>query len=149
MRGINFCTFGGNLAADPERRTVAIAGGTTTELLEFSVYVNTSASRDSKSFVVKVTCWKNSPSFNAATYLHKGSEVTVMGAISESPYISTTDNTARSGIRLNCSQLVLGRSPRMEESMPEVTSQPPIQETPPEAIKKSRTRKAKQPVATA
>lgn len=112
MRGINLCQFGGNLAADPELRTIETRNKEKVDLIEFSMYVDESARKNSRSFIVKVTVWQNTQCFTAAGYLRKGSEVAVIGSLSSNPYIAKTDNSPRAGLQLNCIQLVLGRSPR-------------------------------------
>jgi len=145
MRGINTATFGGNLGATPERRTVTLKDGNTTELIEFNMYVDSSTRKDAPSFIVQVTCWAGSASFNAAGYLKKGSEVTVTGPLSFSPYI--VDGSPRSGVKLNCVTLCLGRSPRDEQSTDDLV---PAEQPAPEPVaevpaKNTRSRKAKTP----
>jgi len=115
MRGINICTFGGNVAADPELRTVAGRNGDNIDLIEFTMYADENTRKGAKSFTVKVTVWQTAPCFTAAGYIRKGTELTVTGALSVSPYITKTDNLPRAGAQLNAVQIVLGRSPRDED----------------------------------
>jgi len=115
-RGFNVCTLSGNVAADPEYKTITLKNNTQTYLRKFSMYVDRVPKRHDKDhFIVDVTVWENSAADRKMDYVSTGSLVIVTGSIDASPYISKADNTARAGLQLKAVDIFLDASPRNAE----------------------------------
>lgn len=116
-RGLNLCTLAGNIAADPERRSIERKNGGTTQLAEITLYVDRIPSRkENDNFTVTVTIWEGTPAWRKLEYLKKGSLVIVSGSIDASPYISKKDSQPRAGMQLKATDIFLDSSPRLEKA---------------------------------
>lgn len=114
-RGLNICTLGGHVAADPEIRQLELKEGRTTQLAEMVLYVDRIPSRkENDSFTVTVTVWENSGAWRKVSHVKKGSLIIVSGAIDASPYVSKNDSQARAGLQLKATDIFLDTSPRVE-----------------------------------
>jgi single-strand DNA-binding protein len=127
-RGLNLCTLSGHVAADPEVRTIERKAGGTTQVANFTIYVDRIPSRkESDSFTVKITLWEDSAAWRKLPYIKKGSLIIASGAIDASPYISKTDAQAQAGLQLKAIDLFLDAPPRSEDAREEAkaAAEPP------------------------
>ena len=149
-RGFNSCTLSGNVAADPELRTIELKSGKTTQLAQINIYVDRLPKRhDNDNFIVEMTIWEGSTAWRKLQYIKKGSLIIASGAIDCSPYVAKTDNTPRAGLKLSVSDIFLDSTPRQQiQSQPEVETASQAQVEPEsEPVKAKRTRKTKQTTA--
>jgi single-stranded DNA-binding protein len=115
-RGLNLCTLSGNVAADPEIRSIERKSGGNVQLAEMTIYVDRIPSRkENDSFTVNVNVWEGSPAWRKLVHIKKGSLIIASGVIDASPYVSKTDSQARAGLKLKATDIFLDASPRTEE----------------------------------
>jgi single-strand DNA-binding protein len=141
-RGLNVCTLAGNLAADPEIRTIPLRDGTSTQVADLTIYVDRIPSRkENDSFTVDITVWEGSAAWRKLGYIKKGSLIIASGAIDASPYVRKVDSQARAGLKLKATDIFLDSSPRVEESDPQTEAsleeQTPVQEEAPKTRRRS------------
>ncbi|MGB3199531.1 MAG: single-stranded DNA-binding protein [Nodosilinea sp.] len=116
-RGLNLCTLAGNVAADPEIRSIERKSGGHTQVAELTIYVDRIPSRkDNDSFTVNISVWEGSPAWRKLTHIKKGSLIIASGAIDASPYLSKADAQPRAGLQLKATDIFLDTSPRLEEA---------------------------------
>lgn len=115
-RGLNLCTLSGNVAADPEIRSIERKNGGQVQLAEMTIYVDRIPSRkDNDSFTVNINVWEDSPAWRKLVHIKKGSLIIASGAIDATPYISKADSQARAGLKLKATDIFLDSSPKSEE----------------------------------
>lgn len=115
-RGLNLCTLAGNVAADPEIRTIERKSGGQVQLAEMKIYVDRIPNpKDNGSFLVDVNVWEGSPAWRKLTHIKKGSLIIASGAIDASPYVSKSDSQPRAGLQLKATDIFLDSSPKPEE----------------------------------
>jgi single-stranded DNA-binding protein len=115
-RGLNLCTLAGNVAADPQIRSIERRTGGNTQVANLTIYVDRISSKDSDSFTVDVSVWEGSAAWRKLTHIKKGSLIIASGAIDASPYVSKADSQARAGLQLKATDIFLDSSPKPEES---------------------------------
>ena len=114
-RGLNLCTLSGNVAADPEIRSIKRKTGGQVQLAKMTIYVDRIPNRKEKdNFTVSVNVWEGSPAWRKLTHIKKGSLIIASGAIDASPYVSKTDSQARAGLELKATDIFLDSSPKSE-----------------------------------
>jgi single-strand DNA-binding protein len=115
-RGLNLCTLAGNVAADPQVRSIERKTGGNTQVANLTIYVDRIPSRkESDSFTVELTVWEDSPAWRKLTHIKKGSLIIASGAIDASPYLSKADSQPRAGLQLKVNDIFLDSSPRAED----------------------------------
>ena len=116
-RGLNICTFGGNVAADPEIRQVERKNGSSTQVARMTLYINRIPIRkENDSFTVEVKVWEGTPAWRKLNYVKKGSLIIASGAIDVSPYVSKVDSQARAGLQLQALDIFLDSAPRNDQT---------------------------------
>lgn len=112
-RGLNVCTLSGNVAADPEIRSVERKTGGDVQVANMTIYVDRIPSRkENDSFRVEISVWEGSAAWRKLPYIRKGSLIIASGSIDASPYISTSDAQARAGLQLKATDIFLDSSPK-------------------------------------
>jgi single-stranded DNA-binding protein len=112
-RGLNLCTLAGNVAADPEVRSVDRKTGGSLQVANLTIYVDRIPSRkENDSFTVDVSVWEGSAAWRKLSHIRKGSLIIASGAIDASPYVSKTDAQARAGLKLQATDIFLDSSPK-------------------------------------
>lgn len=116
-RGLNICTLGGNVAADPEIRQIERKNGGSTQVAKMTLYVNRIPVRkENDSFTVEVNVWQGTPAWRKLDYVKKGSLIIASGSIDASPYISKADSQARAGLQLQAMDIFLDSGPRNDQN---------------------------------
>ena len=116
-RGLNLCTLSGNVAADPEIRSIERKAGGQVQLAEMTIYVDRIPSRkENDNFTVNINVWEGSPAWRKLVHIKKGSLIIASGTIDASPYISKTDSQARAGLQLKATDIFLDSSPKAAET---------------------------------
>jgi single-strand DNA-binding protein len=119
-RGLNLCTLAGNVAADPEIRSIERKSGGKVQLAKMTIYVDRiSSNKENNSFTVSVDVWEGSPAWRKLTHIKKGSLIIASGAIDASPYISKADSQPRAGLQLKANDIFLDSSPRTSSDGPD------------------------------
>lgn len=115
-RGLNLCTLAGNVAADPQVRSIERKTGGSAQVAEMTIYIDRIPSRrENDSFTVDISIWEGSPAWRKLTHIKKGSLIIASGAIDASPYVSKTDSQVRAGLQLKATDIFLDSSPRSED----------------------------------
>lgn len=115
-RGLNLCTLAGNVAADPQVRSIERKTGGHTQVANLTIYVDRIPSRkESDSFTVDITVWEDSAAWRKLTHIKKGSLIIASGIIDTSPYLSKVDAQPRAGLQLKANDIFLDSSPRAED----------------------------------
>lgn len=123
-RGLNLCTLAGNVAADPEVRSVERKAGGSLQVANLTIYVDRIPSRkENDSFTVDVSVWEGSAAWRKLTHIRKGSLIIASGTIDASPYVSKTDAQARAGLQLKATDIFLDSSPKPADA-PVATEEP-------------------------
>lgn len=112
-RGLNVCTLSGNVAADPEIRSIERKAGGNVQVANMTIYVDRIPSRkENDSFMVDISVWEGSAAWRKLSYIRKGSLIIASGSIDASPYISNSDSQARAGLQLKATDIFLDSSPK-------------------------------------
>jgi single-strand DNA-binding protein len=121
--GLNKWIVSGNLAADAEIKTVELKSGEKAKVAEATMYVRKPRSRD-ESFTVRLSIWESSTAWRRLPYLTKGSLIICTGSVEPSPYLSTSDNKPKAGLRMNVVDIDLDNVRNAEEEDVPVQTEP-------------------------
>ncbi|MFE4105097.1 single-stranded DNA-binding protein [Almyronema epifaneia] len=92
-RNFNVLTIAGNIAAEPEIKSVTTRSGKETQVAEVTIYAE-QPTRD-ESFRIRLSIWEGSSTWSVLPYLKTDSLITAIGPMGFSPYITSTDNSPR------------------------------------------------------
>lgn len=121
--GLNKWIVSGNLAADAEIKTVDLKSGEKAKVAEATMYVRKPRSRD-ESFTVRLSIWETSTAWRRLPYLTKGSLIICTGSVEPRPYISTSDNKPKAGLKMNVVDIDLDNVRNAEEEDVPVQTEP-------------------------
>ncbi|MCL6435068.1 MAG: single-stranded DNA-binding protein [Leptolyngbyaceae cyanobacterium HOT.MB2.61] len=121
--GLNKWIVSGNLAADAEIKTVDLKSGEKAKVAEATMYVRKPRSKD-ESFTVRLSIWENSAAWRRLPYLKKGSLIICTGTVEPNPFISSSDNKPKAGLRMTVVDIDLDNVRGMEEEGDLVESPP-------------------------
>jgi single-stranded DNA-binding protein len=117
-RGLNLCTLAGNIAADPEIRTVERRAGDSVQVAKMTMYVDRIPKREENdSFTVDISVWEGSAAWRKLSHIKKGSLIIASGSIDTLPYLSKKDSQPKAGLKLQATDIFLDSSPKTEEPM--------------------------------
>ncbi|MBD2428363.1 single-stranded DNA-binding protein [Phormidium sp. FACHB-1136] len=112
-RGLNVCTLAGNVAADPEVRSIERRTGGGAQVANMTIYVDRIPSRkENDSFMVEISVWEGSAAWRKLPHIRKGSLIIASGTIDADPYLSKSDAQPRAGLRLKATDIFLDSSPK-------------------------------------
>lgn len=121
--GLNKWIVSGNLAADAEIKTVDLKTGEKAKVAKATMYVRKPRSRD-ESFTVQLSIWETSTAWRKLPYLTKGSLIICTGSVEPSPFISTSDNKPKAGLRMNVVDIDLDNVRTAEEEEEAAQNEP-------------------------
>lgn len=98
--GLNKWIVSGNLAADAQIKLIERKDGGKMKVAKGTLYVRGIKNR-SESFTVSLNIWENSAAWRKLPFLKKGSLIICTGSIEPNPYISSSNNTPRSGLEMS------------------------------------------------
>ena len=104
-RNLNVLTIAGNIAAEPEIKSVTTRSGKETQVAEVTIYAEQPTSDES--FRIRLSIWESSSTWGVLPYLKTGSLITAIGPMGVSPYITSTDNSPRAGVQMEVDRIVL------------------------------------------
>ncbi|NJL46989.1 MAG: single-stranded DNA-binding protein [Leptolyngbyaceae cyanobacterium SM2_5_2] len=115
-RGLNLCTLAGNVAADPQIRSVEYKNGGQSQVANLTIYVDRIPRREENdSFTVDISVWEGSAAWRKLTHIKKGALIIASGSIDTLPYISKKDAQPKAGLKLQATDIFLDSSPKTEE----------------------------------
>ncbi|WP_421656469.1 single-stranded DNA-binding protein [Leptothermofonsia sp. ETS-13] len=142
--GLNKWIVSGNLAADAEIKTVDLKSGEKAKVAEATMYVRKPRSKD-ESFTVRLSIWENSAAWRKLPYLKKGSLIICTGTVEPNPFISSSDNKPKAGLRMTVVDIDLDNVRGIEEEGEQIESPPTDMAPKPDMLPKSEVQPAAAP----